>query len=115
MAVHLDQKQPWLSRAPLASWLADAGVDYEIVERDTYSRVVERTPAGDAYCAVCSRLRRATLYEVAERLSCNRIALGHHRDDALQTFMMNIFFAGQIRAMPARYQTRCGRFTSSGP
>ncbi|MEE2789527.1 MAG: tRNA 2-thiocytidine(32) synthetase TtcA [Myxococcota bacterium] len=114
-AVHLDQKQPGYDGRPLRAWLENRGVAFEIVERDTYSRVLERTPAGDAYCAVCSRLRRAALYETAERLNCNRVALGHHRDDALQTFMMNIFFAGQIRAMPATYQTQCGRFSVIRP
>ncbi len=109
-AVHLDQAQPGYDGSPLRRWLEDFGAPFEIVREDTYSTVVDLTPAGKAYCAVCSRLRRGVLYNVAERLGCNKIALGHHRDDALETLLMNLFYAGKLQAMPARYTTDDGRF-----
>jgi len=110
VAVHLDQSQPGYDGSPLRAWLEGSGIEYEILRRDTYSRVIEETPAGKAYCAVCSRLRRGILYEVAERLGCGVIALGHHRDDALETLLMNLFYAGRLQAMPAGYTTDNGRF-----
>lgn len=109
-AVHLDQAQPGYDGAPLRRWLEGSGLRFEIVREDTYSTVVERTPAGKAFCAVCSRLRRGVLYGVAARLGCNKIALGHHRDDALETLLMNLFYAGKLQAMPAKYTTDDGRF-----
>lgn len=110
VAVHLDQSQPGYDGAPLRAWLERSGIEHEILRRDTYSRVIEETPAGKAYCAVCSRLRRGILYEAAERLGCGVIALGHHRDDALETLLMNLFYAGRLQAMPAGYTTDNGRF-----
>ena len=82
--------------------LADFGAAFEILREDTYSTVVEVTPAGKAYCAVCSRLRRGVLYTHAERLGCNKIALGHHRDDAIETLLMNLFYTGRLQGMPAK-------------
>ncbi|MCB9569320.1 MAG: tRNA 2-thiocytidine(32) synthetase TtcA [Myxococcales bacterium] len=110
IAVHLDQRQPGYDGRPLEAWLAASGIAHEIVREDTYSTVVERTPAGKAFCTVCSRLRRGILYSTAERLGCNKIALGHHRDDALETLLMNLFYAGKLQAMPAGYTTDDGRF-----
>ena len=110
IAVHLDQGQPGYDGAPLERWLAASGARFEILREDTYAEVVERTPEGGTYCAVCSRLRRGILYTAAERLGCTAIALGHHRDDALETFLMNLFFGGKLQAMPARYVTDDGRF-----
>ncbi len=110
VAVHLDQAQPGYDGAPLAKWLADFGAPYEILRKDTYSVVLELTKPGGTFCAPCSRLRRGVLYDAAERLGCNKIALGHHRDDALETTLMNLFFAGKLQAMPAKYRTDCGRF-----
>ncbi len=109
-AVHLDQRQPGYDGAPLRRWLEACGLPFEIVSRDTYSTVVDLTEAGKAYCAVCSRLRRGILYGTAERLGCNKLALGHHRDDALETLLMNLFYAGKLQAMPAGYTTDDGQF-----
>lgn len=109
-AVHLDQRQPGYDGAPLEAWLGASGIPHEIVREDTYSEVIARTPAGKAFCTVCSRLRRGILYTTAERLGCNKIALGHHRDDALETLLMNLFYAGKLQAMPAGYTTDDGRF-----
>ncbi len=110
IAVHLDQKQPGYDGRPMQSWLENSEYDYEIVERDTYSVVLELTKPGGTYCAPCSRMRRGILYNTAERLGCNKIALGHHRDDTLETVMMNMFFSGKLQAMPAVYTTDDNRF-----
>ena len=110
IAVHLDQKQPNYDGRPLQAYLADLSVPFEILAEDTYSVVLEHTEEGDTYCSICSRLRRGILYTAAERLGCNKIALGHHRDDALETFLMNFFYAGKMQAMPAKYRTDDDRF-----
>lgn len=110
VAVHLDQVQPGHDPEPLRAWLEELGVEHEILRRDTYSKVLEVTPAGKSYCSACSRMRRGILYNAAERHGCNVVALGHHRDDALETLMMNLFHVGKLQAMPAGYQTDDGRF-----
>ncbi len=110
IAVHLDQMQPGYDGAPLRNWLDAHEAPYEILQRDTYSVVLELTEPGGTYCAPCSRMRRGILYDAAERLGCNKIALGHHRDDSLETFLMNMFFSGKLQAMPATYTTDDGRF-----
>ena len=110
IAVHLDQKQPGYDGRPLQTFLQEFGVPYEIVGEDTYSVVMDHVGEGGTYCALCSRLRRGILYKVAERLSCNKVALGHHRDDALETFLMNLIYSGKLQAMPAKYTTDDGRF-----
>lgn len=110
VAVHLDQKQPGYDGAPLANWLANSGFEYEILSEDTYSVVVEHVEQGGTYCSLCSRLRRGILYGAAERLGCNKIALGHHREDALETFLMNLFYGGKLQSMPPKYRTDDGRF-----
>ena len=110
VAVHLDQRQPGYDGQPLVEWLDQSGVPFEILAEDTYSVVMEHVEEGGTYCALCSRLRRGVLYTAAERLGCNKLALGHHRDDALETFLMNLFFSGRLQAMPARYGTDDGRF-----
>jgi tRNA 2-thiocytidine biosynthesis protein TtcA len=115
VAVHLDQAQPGYEPAAFYAWLQELGVPFEVIREDTYSVVVEKTKPGQAYCFICSRLRRGILYSVAERLGCNKIALGHHRDDAVETTLMNMFYAGKLQAMPARYQTDDGRFTVVRP
>lgn len=114
-AVHVDQKQPGYEGQALRDWLAKSGIEHCILSEDTYSIVIEKTPATKSYCRVCSRLRRGILYTAAERLGCNKIALGHHRDDALETLLMNLFFAGKLQAMPAGYTTDDGRFAVIRP
>lgn len=110
IAVHLDQQQPGYDGAPLESWLRHKGYRFEILSEDTYSVVTDRLDATATYCSLCSRLRRGILYTAAERLECSKIALGHHRDDGLETFLMNLFFSGKLQAMPAAYRTDDGRF-----
>lgn len=110
IAVHLDQVQPGYDGTALARWLEEYGAPYEILREDTYSIVKEGTRPGQAYCFLCSRLRRGILYSAAERLGCNKLAFGHHRDDALETLLMNLCFSGRLQAMPARYTTDDGRF-----
>jgi len=110
IGVHLDQAQPGYDGEKFYQWLQDFGAPFEIVRADTYSIVIDKSKEGQAYCFICSRLRRGILYQVAERLDCNVIALGHHRDDTLETLMMNMFFAGKMQAMPAQYITDDQRF-----
>jgi tRNA 2-thiocytidine biosynthesis protein TtcA len=110
VAVHLDQKQPGYDGEGLASYLENSGVEFEILSEDTYSVVLEHVEEGGTYCSLCSRLRRGILYTAAERLGCNKLALGHHRDDSLETFLINLFYAGKMQAMPASYTTDDLRF-----
>lgn len=110
VAVHLDQRQPGYDGAGLAAWLREQGYEHEILSEDTYSVVLEHHEEGKTYCSLCSRLRRGILYTAAERLGCNKIALGHHREDTLETMLINLCYAGKLQAMPARYQTDDGRF-----
>ncbi len=110
VAVHLDQRQPGYDGTPLVEWLRARGTRFEILSEDTYSTVKERMAAGQTACATCSRLRRGILYTAAARLGCTRIALGHHREDTLETFLLNLVFTGKLQAMPARYTTDDGRF-----
>ena len=110
VAVHLDQRQPNYDGSGLRAWLERSGVAFEILSEDTYSVVTTHLDDAQTYCSLCSRLRRGILYTAAERLGCNKIALGHHRDDALETFLMNLFYTGKLQAMPAKYTTDDGRF-----
>ncbi len=110
VAVHLDQQQPGYDGRPLLEWLQGFGVPFEILSEDTYSVVTSHLDERTTYCSLCSRLRRGILYTAAERLNCNKIALGHHRDDTLETFLMNLLYAGKLQAMPAKYTTDDGRF-----
>lgn len=109
-AVHLDQRQPGYDGSRLLAWLEQRGGDYEILSEDTYSVVTDKLAPGATYCSLCSRLRRGILYSAAERLRCNKIALGHHRDDGLETFLLNLFYSGKLQAMPAKFTTDDGRF-----
>lgn len=110
VAVHLDQQQPGYDGTTLVRYLESLGVRFEILSEDTYSVVTSHLDERSTYCSLCSRLRRGILYTAAERLGCNKIALGHHRDDALETFLMNLFYAGKLQAMPATYRTDDDRF-----
>jgi tRNA 2-thiocytidine biosynthesis protein TtcA len=110
IAVHLDQRQPGYDGAGLEAYLAASGQRYEILAEDTFSVVTSKLDDTATYCSLCSRLRRGILYTAAERLGCNKLALGHHRDDSLETFMLNMFYSGKLQAMPASYRTDDGRF-----
>jgi len=110
IAVHIDQGQPGYQGEELAAWLARFGAPYEILHKDTYSVVQRVSKPGETLCAPCSRMRRGVLYSAAERLGCNKIALGHHRDDALETLLLNLFYTGRLQAMPPRYLTNDERF-----
>lgn len=105
IAVNLDQKQPDFPEHILPEYLSGLGVEYQIIERDTYSIVVDKVPEGKTMCSLCSRLRRGTLYTVAEEIGATKIALGHHREDILETFMLNLFFSGKLETMPPKYMT----------
>lgn len=115
VAVHLDQHQPGFRPDIVEDFLRSRDVPYEIVREDTYSVVAEHTPEGKAYCSLCSRLRRGILYTTAVRLGCTKIALGHHRDDSIETLMLNLLYAGQIKAMPPRLTSDDGRNTVVRP
>jgi tRNA 2-thiocytidine biosynthesis protein TtcA len=101
-AFHLDQGQPGHDPSPLDAYLKQEAVPYEIERQDTYTRVVERTEPGKVFCVWCARFRRAILYKAATRHGCNKVALGHHREDTIETLLLNILFSGQIKAMPPR-------------
>ena len=109
VAVHLDQGHPGYDGSPLEAWLRDHGFEYRIIHEDTYSVVVDNIPEGKTTCSLCSRLRRGILYRVAEDLGCTKIALGHHRDDALETLMLNMMFTGSLGAMPAKLMADDGK------
>ncbi|MGV6819364.1 MAG: tRNA 2-thiocytidine(32) synthetase TtcA [Parvularcula sp.] len=102
LVCNLDQGQPGFPKNVLPDYLDGLGVPYRIVTEDTYSIVMEKTPEGRAYCAMCSRLRRGILYTVAREEKCDAIVLGHHRDDSLETFMLNLFHGGRLAAMPPK-------------
>jgi tRNA 2-thiocytidine biosynthesis protein TtcA len=110
VAVHLDQAQPGYDGSGLARYLEGSGQRFEILREDTYSVVTSHLDDRATYCSLCSRLRRGILYTAAERLGCNKLALGHHRDDSLETFLLNLFYSGKLQAMPASYRTDDGRF-----
>jgi len=115
LAVHLDQGQPGYDGAPLAAWLAAEGIPHKLLHENTYAIVTDKIPEGRTYCSLCSRLRRGILYSAAADLGCNKIALGHHRDDALETLLLNLFFGGKLASMPPRLVTDDGRFVVIRP
>jgi len=102
VAVSLDQKQPGFPPQVLPAYLEELGIEYHIIERDTYSIVRDRIPSGETLCALCSRLRRGVLYGFADHIGASKIALGHHRDDIVETLFLNMFFNGSLKAMPPK-------------
>lgn len=102
IAVNLDQKQPGFPEHVLPKYLSELGVDFHILEQDTYSVVKEKVPEGKTFCGLCSRLRRGSLYTYAKKIGATKIALGHHREDIVETLFLNMFFGGSLKAMPPK-------------
>lgn len=109
IAMNLDQKQPGFPAHVLPEYLEKLGVEYRIVDANTYSIVKEKIPEGKTTCSLCSRLRRGIIYRTAEELGANKIALGHHRDDIVETLFLNMFFGAKLKAMPPKLATNDGK------
>lgn len=115
VAVNLDQKQPGFPEEVLPNYLEELEVDFKIIEKNTYKVVMDKTPEGKTTCSLCSRLRRGTLYEAAKDLGCNKLALGHHRNDIIETFFLNFFFSGKIETMPPKFINDAGELVVLRP
>jgi|TARA_B100000768_G_scaffold46713_1_gene45545 tRNA 2-thiocytidine biosynthesis protein TtcA len=102
VAVNLDQKQPGFPEHVLPAYLDTLDIEYHVLEKDTYSIVTSKIPEGKTYCSLCSRLRRGTLYGFAEQIGATKVALGHHRDDIVETLFLNMFYQGKMKAMPPK-------------
>jgi tRNA 2-thiocytidine biosynthesis protein TtcA len=109
VVMHLDQGHPGHDSGPLERWLEERGFKFTLVREDTYAIVTRKIPPGKTYCGLCSRLRRGILYNAAPRLGCNKIALGHHREDTIETLFLNLLFAGSLKAMPPKLTSDDGR------
>lgn len=109
-AFHLDQRQPGYPEGIMDAYLEELGIPHEVLAEDTYSVVTDKLDPEATPCSLCSRLRRGIIYSRAEAFGCNKIALGHHRDDSIETLLLNLFHSGQMQAMPATYTTDDGRF-----
>ena len=109
VAVNMDQKQPGFPEEVIPNFLDQLDIEYYIVEKDTYTIVKEKIPEGKTTCGLCSRLRRGTLYAFAEKINCNKIALGHHRDDIVETLFLNMFYGSRLSAMPPKLRSDDGR------
>ncbi|HVY48685.1 MAG TPA: tRNA 2-thiocytidine(32) synthetase TtcA, partial [Minicystis sp.] len=105
IALNVDQGHPGYPGHLLREYMERGGHRFTMIQEDTYSIVTEKVPAGKTYCSLCSRLRRGILYRVARELGATKIALGHHRDDVVTTLMLNLFFAGQLKAMPPKLRS----------
>jgi tRNA 2-thiocytidine biosynthesis protein TtcA len=107
--MNLDQKQPGFPSHVLPDYLSGLDVSWRVVEEDTYGIVQQKIPEGKTTCSLCSRLRRGVIYRVADELGCNKVALGHHMDDIVETFFLNLFHGGKLKAMPPKLRTDDGR------